>query len=132
MQVDLGSLGLAEGGYLLVKRALRRAGAREEVAVSGTVPELDVDLRAWCRTEGHRFDWQPGPDGRRGHAVILSGDTETGRWADAERAAQPGAARPDAVADHAPRSWGLAARGAMVEAGTPEFDFHLIDKIEVW
>jgi hypothetical protein len=132
MQVNLGSLGLAEGGYLLIKRALCRAGVREEIDVSGTVPELDVDLRAWCRTEGHRFTWRPGSDGQPGHAVILSGEAETGRWADARRAGQPGAARADAVADHAPRSWGLAARGAMVEAGTPEFDFHLVDKIEVW
>jgi hypothetical protein len=132
MQIDLGNLGLAEGGYLLIKRALRRAGARAEIAVSGTAPALDVDLRAWCRTEGHRFDWRPGPDGQRGHAVILSGEAETDRWADARRAGQPGAARPDAIADHAPRNWGLAARGAMVEAGTPEFDFHLVDKIEVW
>lgn len=132
MQVDLGSLGLAEGGYLLIKRALRRAGVREELDVSGSVPELDVDLRAWCRTEGHRFTWRPGPDGQRGHAIIVSGEAETSRWADARRAGQPGAARADAVAEHAPRSWGLAARGAMVEAGTPEFDFHLVDKIEVW
>jgi hypothetical protein len=36
------------------------------------------------------------------------------------------------VADHPPRRWGLAARGALVEAGTPAFDFHLVDKIEVW
>ncbi|HEY3042396.1 MAG TPA: ferritin-like domain-containing protein [Vicinamibacterales bacterium] len=132
MQVDLGNLGLAEGGYLLLKRALRRAGAREEITVSGTVPGLDVDLRAWCRTEGHRFDWRPDSDGKQGHAVILSGEAETSRWADARRAGQPGADRPDAVADHPPRSWGLAARGAMVEAGTPAFDFHLVDKIEVW
>jgi hypothetical protein len=26
----------------------------------------------------------------------------------------------------------LAARGAQVEAGTPEFEFRLADKIEVW
>ena len=130
MQVDLRSLGLAEGGYLLIKRALRRAGAGEEITVTGTVPSLDVDLRAWCRTEGHRFEWRT--NGIGAHAIVVSGDAETGRWSEARRAGQPGAARPDAVADHAPRSWGLAARGALVEAGTPEFDFHLVDKTEVW
>jgi hypothetical protein len=132
MQVDLGALGLAEGGYLLIKRALRQAEADGEVSVTGTTAELDVDLRAWCRAEGHRFDWRPGPDGTRGHAVVLNGGAETGRWAGAQRAGEPGASRPDAVADHPPRRWGLAARGAVVEAGTPEFDFHLVDKIEVW
>jgi hypothetical protein len=39
---------------------------------------------------------------------------------------------PNAVVEQPPRKWGLAARGAIVEAGTPEFDFHLIDKIAVW
>ncbi len=38
----------------------------------------------------------------------------------------------DSVAEHPPRSWGLAARGATIEAGTPEFDFQLADKVEVW
>ena len=71
MQVDLGTLGLAEGGYLLIKRALRQAGADREVSVTGTAAGLDVDLRAWCRAEGHRFDWRPGPDGTRGHAVVV-------------------------------------------------------------
>jgi hypothetical protein len=132
MQIDLGSLGLVEGGYLLIKRALREAGSQEEIAVTGTAPELDVDLRAWCRTDGHRFDWRPASNGTRGHAVIRSGEAEAGRWAGAQRVGQSGTTRPDAVAEHAPRSWGLAARGAIVEAGTPEFDFHLVDKIEVW
>lgn len=132
MQVDLQGLGLGEGGYLLIKRALRQAGAGDEIAVTGTAAELDVDLRAWCRTEGHRFEWRPGPNGTQGHAVILSGEAETARWAGARRAAPSGTGRPDAVADHAPRTWGLAARGAIVEPGTPEFDFHLVDKIEVW
>lgn len=38
----------------------------------------------------------------------------------------------DRVVDHAPRRWGLAARGATVEAGSPEFAFRLVDKIDVW
>jgi hypothetical protein len=132
MHVDLGTLGMAEGGYLLIKRALRQAGTDEEISVTGATLGLDVDLRAWCRAEGHRFDWRGRPDGTRGHAVILNGDAEASRWAGAQRAGQPGASRPDTVAEHALRSWGLAARGAVVEAGAPEFDFHLVDKIEVW
>jgi len=132
MQVDLETLGLAEGGYLLIKRALRQAGTDGEITVTGTMPELDVDLRAWCRAEGHRFDWRPGPAGTRGHAVVLNGGAEASRWTGAQRAGAPGAVRPDTVAEHPPRSWGLAARGAIVEAGAPAFDFHLVDKIEVW
>src|ERR1700681_2865847 len=103
MPIDLGTLGLAEGGYLLVKRALRQAGADEEISVTGTAPELDVDLRAWCRAEGHRFDWRPVPHGMRGHAVVLSAGADGSRWAGAQRAGEPGASRPDAVAEHPPR-----------------------------
>jgi hypothetical protein len=132
VKIDLGTLGLAEGGYLLIKRALRQAGIGQEVLVSGAASSLDVDLRGWCRSEGHQFEWRGGLNGARGHAVIVRGAAGGDRWAGARRASEPGAAHSDAVAEHAPRSWGLAARGAMIEAGAPEFDFHLVDKIDVW
>ncbi|MEO8658400.1 MAG: ferritin-like domain-containing protein [Bryobacteraceae bacterium] len=121
MQVDLGRLGFDEGGHLLVKQCLRLVSVGDEIEVMGTAPELELHLRTWCRSEGHSF--------RRGEgsAVIGRGGAETGRWAGSERA---GGA--DAVLDHPPRKWGLAARGSKVEAGTPEFDFRLADKIEVW
>ena len=54
MQVDLGSLGLAEGGYLLIKRAVRRAGVREEITVSGTLEgEIALEPRG---NEGFGYD----------------------------------------------------------------------------
>ena len=64
--------------------------------------------------------------------VITNGGAEANRWSGAQRAGEADAGRPGAVASHAPRRWGLAARSATVEAGSPEFDFHLVDKIEVW
>jgi hypothetical protein len=128
MEVDLGALGFAEGGYLLVKRALKTTPQGQEISVTGTAPDLDVHLRAWCRSEGHDFEWRPG-DAR---ATVRNGGAAQSRWAGAERAARADASTPDAVADHPLRTWGLAARGALVEAGTPPFDFHLVDKIEVW
>jgi hypothetical protein len=132
LHVDLGSLGFADGGYLIVKRALRGAAAGESVTVEGTASGLDVDLRGWCRVEGHRFDWQPGAGGARGQAVVVNGGADAGRWAGSERAGESDGRRPGAIAEHPPRRWGLAARGALIEAGAPEFDFHLVDKIEVW
>jgi hypothetical protein len=36
------------------------------------------------------------------------------------------------VLDSPPRRWGLAGRGALVEAGSPEFHFSLDRKAEVW
>lgn len=131
MQVDLGSLGFAEGGYLLVKRAARRVAPGELIRVTGDAEDLDIQLRAWCRTEGHRFDWQPSSE-TKGQALIHAGVAETERWAGAARVSGEGDENGDSVAEHPPRSWGLAARGSTIEAGTPEFDFQLTDKVDVW
>jgi hypothetical protein len=130
--LDLGTLGFAEGGYLLLKRALREAGSGREVVVTGTAPGLEVDLRAWCRAEGHRFEWQAATPANGGRAVILDGGAESQRWSDSRRVGAEGVSDADSVAEHPPRSWGLSARGATIEAGTPQFDFHLVDKVEVW
>jgi hypothetical protein len=116
-EVDLADLGFAEGGHLLLKRALRED---DEVAVRGSAADLEVHVSVWCRAEGHTMRWQGG------RGVIQRGSAESGRWAASQRAGGP-----DPV-EHPPRAWGLAARGACVEAGAPEFDFRLVDKIEVW
>jgi hypothetical protein len=126
VRVDLGALGFGEGGHLLVKRALRTGSAGEEIEVTGSAPELESHLRAWCRAEGHSFR-RPEDGAPHSRAVITRGGAEAARWSGSERAA-----RPEAVAEHAPRRWGLAARGARVEAGSPEFGFTLVDKVEVW
>jgi TusA-related sulfurtransferase len=129
LQIDLDGLGFDEGGHLLVKRALRSVSAGEEIQVMGAAQELETDLRAWCRSEGHAFRWVRN-GGSYSHAVIARGNAETARWTGSERAGGPSASQP--VVEHAPRSWGLAARGARVEAGSPEFGFTLVDKMEVW
>ena len=118
-EVALGDLGFDEGGHLLVKRALRAVGAGGGAghgAGSRGPPERLVPRR------GPRF---------RGQAAT------TRRFAAAKR--RPARGRvPSAPGGEPnrwstpPRSWGLAARGARVEAGAPEFDFTLVDKIEVW
>jgi hypothetical protein len=128
VRVELGALSFAEGGYLLVKRALRAVSPGDAVVVSGSAPGLEVDLRSWARSEGHRLQSSTGETGGTGELVVVNGGAQVGRWADAERAGSD-VVRP---ADHPPRRWGLAARGSMIEAGTPEFGFHLVDKIEVW
>ncbi|HXJ40377.1 MAG TPA: ferritin-like domain-containing protein [Bryobacteraceae bacterium] len=125
MDADLRDLPFDLGGSLLVKRAIRAAGDGQSVQVKGTSPDLPVHLRAWCRAEGHAFR-----TGDSGTMVITKSSAVTERWSGAERA---GGVRPETgVADHPPRRWGLAARGALVEAGAPEFDFHLAEKEEVW
>jgi hypothetical protein len=133
MRVDLGTLGFAEGGYLLIKRALRQTAPGDTITVTGPAQELDIDLRAWCRAAGHRFEWRPQGTNDPSEAVVVNSGIESERWRGAERAMGTSKSPDDdPVADHPALSWGLAARGAMIEQGTPEFDFHLADKIEVW
>src|SRR5690606_27927474 len=50
----------------------------------------------------------------------------------AERAGGPNPAAPGAVHDRPPAGWGLAARGALVEAGGPRFDFSPDRRDEIW
>lgn len=115
--VQLGDLALDEGAHLLIKRAL---AAHEQIEVRGTAPTLGVDLPAWCRARGLRINiaFLPG-------VYILHRGPD--RWANAERAGSA-----DAPSEHAEARWGLAARGALVEAGAPVLDLPLADRRTVW
>lgn len=114
--VDLADLGLDEGAHLLVTRGLARHAA---VRVTGTAPTLAIDLPAWCRARGY-------PLARDGAAWMVERGTAD-RWRGAERAGTV-----DAAVDHPPARWGLAARGALVEAGAPDVALTLVDKDAVW
>ncbi len=94
----------------------------------GRAPDLAVHLAGWCRVQGHRAEPAPPPL----VAWVIRGSAETGRWRGAEPAGKPVASEPAAVVDHPKASWGLAARGATVEAGAPEFHFALSAKEDVW
>jgi hypothetical protein len=122
MQVDLADLPFDQGGALLVKRALRVVPEGEPIVVSGSAPDLYVHLGAWCRSEGHQF-LSPS---------ILRGPAVTERWSGAVRAGHSNPQLDGAVVDLPPQRWGLAARGAMVELGSPKFHFSLADKVQVW
>ena len=96
----------------------------------GRSPDLPVHLRAWCRAEGHEFRPVEGPGS--GHAQIVRGPAADQRWCAAERAGRSDPQESGAVSDRPSQRWGLAGRGALVEAGSPEFHFALDRKIEVW
>lgn len=55
-----------------------------------------------------------------------------GRWRNAMVTGRSEAQAEDGVAPHAHPCWGLAARGALVEAGSPAFGFRLSDKHQLW
>ena len=121
--LDLGAIGMDHGAHLLVKRALSHVSVGDSVLVQGTDPSLSVHLRAWARSQGHGFEVDE-------HGVrLIRGDAEVGRWRGSERAGRVGSS---GVVDHPPSTWGLSARGARVEAGSPVFDFDLVHKDEVW
>lgn len=122
--LDLGSLSFLEGAHLLVTRALRALPPGGSVRVRGADPALEVHLRAWCRAAGHGFTVGPA-----GGYDLVRGPAEEQRWAGAERA---GGAAANETVRRPPAHWGLAARGALVEAGGPAGPFDLADRDVVW
>jgi hypothetical protein len=121
VEVDLGDLELERGGHLLVKRALASVPVGASIVVTGHAPELGTLLRAFCRTRGHEA--QIAADGR--HRAIR-GAAADGRWRGAERT------RAELVVEHPSARWGLAPRGAAIEASCPGRSFALDDKALVW
>ncbi len=125
--IDLQALGFDAGAHLLVHHALLRLPAGGQVQVRGDAPGWQAQLDGWCRSQGHGLRWE------QGMALVSRGGTLAGRWRGAAQTGHSDAhSCADAVAQRAQPCWGLAARGARVEAGAPEFRFRLSDKREVW
>ena len=124
--IDLGDLGFDRGGRLLVSAAVKDVGPGGLLEVRGNAPSLASHLRVWCRTNGHEL--HPESDALFTIRAVHS----RGRWHDAERAGAARISEPRAVVETPQASWGLAARGALVEAGGPEFHFHLDRKDALW
>jgi hypothetical protein len=135
--LDLEDLGLDAGGALLLRLALAPLPVGASLHVFGRAPELAGHLRAWARAEGHEFALpEPrerlalrGASGSPLVAVLQRGSAADARWRGAERS---GHAAADGVVAHAKASWGLAARGAAVEAGAPAHHFALCERDVVW
>lgn len=127
--IDIESLGLDQGALLLIRRALAERPVGGELCVRGRSPDWQMHLEAWCRGQGHplRFESNEG-EGRAEHAVVTRGPHAEGRWLGAQ---STGDAAGSPMEDAAP-GWGLAARGATVEAGSPPFFFALHRRDEVW
>ena len=120
--LELGDLGIDQGGHLLIKQALSQVPVGGCIKVRGSAPALTVHLRGWCRAQGHNLVINDA-----GSAVITRGGAQVGRWRGAEQAGTAGE-----VVDDAPGHWGLAARGATVEAGAPAFAFALHRRADLW
>jgi hypothetical protein len=139
---DLADLGLDEGGHLLLARALARLAPGERLTVTGRHPALPIHLAAWCREHGHQVaDGDPpgddaaqpgrtgaGPTGLAATMVVVKGRAGERRWLGAVRAGDAAGA-PETRAD---QTWGLAARGALVEAGGPPIGAQWSQREHVW
>jgi TusA-related sulfurtransferase len=129
--LDIEGLGLDEGALLLIRRALAELPVGSNLHVRGRAPQWQLHLEAWCRQQGHSIKTNPLPDGNL-EVVVTRGPWVEGRWRDAMVTGHSQLAAgelPAAVADPA---WGLAARGATVEAGSPQFGFSLRTRDELW
>lgn len=137
--IDIKDLGFDGGAHLLVKRALMNIAVGEKLCVRGRAADIAIHLRAWCRAQGHDVVWpdvEKEGDGKNESspvvAWIVRGGADAGRWRGAEQAGLSDSFQLGAVLDRPSARWGLAARGALIEAGGPQFHFGLIAKEEVW
>ena len=131
-RIDLGDLGLDRGGHLLWKRALRGLPVGGRLDVFGYHAELAVHLRGWCRSQGHAVEFLSRRDGIRTDRSLdarFGGDRAMERRRGGRRT---GSVRLRRGRRAAVARWGLAARGARVEQGSPSFDFPIIEKEVVW
>ena len=127
--VDLGALGFDSGAHLLVKHALNGVAVGDSVSVRGTAPGWQAQLAAWCRAQGHAME---APAGAEAPVQVRRGSAQAGRWRDALPTGHSDPAAKGAIAASAHPRWGLAARGAMVEAGAPEIHFRLSERDALW
>ncbi len=117
-QADLEDLTLHEGAPVLLRQALAKLTEGELLEVRGDSSDLDEALAAWCRKEGHHY---LGAGGASNTHRILRGAGPA-----------PLIVQSKELAEEADLRWGLAPRGARIEAGGPEFGFTLRQKREVW
>ncbi len=122
-QLDLDDLTLYEGAPVLLRRALESLREGDLLEVRGSSAGLAEELALWCRKEGHRY------------LGNHQGDVQTSR--SMHRIERGAVAAPllnpvREVAEVAEPGWGLAPRGAQIEAGGPAFSFTLRRKRDVW
>ncbi|TDV35699.1 hypothetical protein C7405_105189 [Paraburkholderia caballeronis] len=143
VRADLEHLGFDAGAHLLVKLALGQVEVGQCIAVRGQAPGWQAQLASWCRAQGHAV--LPAPErepatgtgtastNRANDTVLVrKGSAQAGRWRGAAHTGHSDPRDEHAVAAQALPAWGLAARGAAVEAGSPAFDFRLADKAQLW
>lgn len=129
--IDIESLGLDQGGLLLVRHALASQPPGGDLGVRGSAPGWESHLEAWCRQQGHVLRFERPVDAPVQAWITRSIDAE-GRWRGAQATGHALLQAGEVPAAQALPSWGLAARGATVEAGSPAMAFTLSRRDELW
>ena len=129
--IDIEALGLDEGALLLVRWALAGLPVGGELHVTGSAQEWELHLTAWCRQQGHATASRPLAGGGV-EVVITRGPWAEGRWRNAMATGHSQLDDGELPAAEADPAWGLAARGATVEAGSPPLGFSLRTRDDVW
>jgi TusA-related sulfurtransferase len=129
--IDIEALGLDEGALLLVKRALAERAPGGVLGVRGQAPGWATHLTAWCRAQGHAVRLEEQRDGTLTLWLTRAAHAE-GRWRGALPTGHARLAPGELPAEVADPAWGLAARGATVEAGSPPFAFAHHRRDELW
>lgn len=124
--INIEALGLDEGALLLVRRALGELPVGGQLTVQGRAPQWELHLAAWCRQQGHDIRLSAT------EAVVTRGPWAEGRWLGAMATGQSELAAGELPAPEADPAWGLSARGATVEAGSPPIGFALRTRDQLW
>lgn len=139
--IDIENLSFDQGAHLLIKKALAGLPVGGKLGIRGRSPELAIHLRGWCRSQGHEIIWDTEETESAGKekssyspfvACVIRGSAVSGRWREAHQTGLSNPFQEKAVAEFPSNNWGLAARGAVVENGGPEFHFGLNIKRDVW
>lgn len=117
--INIENLGFDSGAHILIKQGLGCLAEGQEIEIRGQAPEWQTQLGAWCRAQGH------GLKTSNNKVFIIKGLTEKQRWITNSTPAHE-------VLPVASPAWGLAARGAQVEIGSPEFSFRFNKKEDIW
>lgn len=128
--INIENLGFEKGAHLLIKRSLQKISDGSELIITGFDSEWPPQLSAWCRSEGHGVSFKM--NGGVNTAHVKRGTKTEERWLEAQSTGLSDSKLNLAVQEHALPTWGLAARGAKIEAGTPAFNFRLSQKSDVW
>ena len=129
--IDIDTLGMDEGALILIRRALAETPVGSALRVRGSAPQWNLHLAAWCRSAGHPVEIVSLADGRV-EAVITRAAWTEGRWLGAASTGHSQLDKGELPEPNADPAWGLAARGATVEAGSPAIAFGLHTRDEIW